>query len=358
MNYERENVRRMVGYVYGEQPADPSVVKLNTNENPYPPSPAVREAMNAFDADSLRRYPPATAAPLRRLVAERLDLSVEQVVATNGGDEALRLAITTFVDPGATLGVAVPGYSLSPVLAKVQDCAMVAVPLAPDWSLPADFAKRLNAAGAKLACVVNPHAPSGTLVALETVSALAAELDGVLLVDEAYVDFVDPELGHDLTPLLSDHDNVLLLRTLSKSYSLAGLRVAFLVGDAGLVAPILTKTRDSFNLDAIAQVLGAAAFADLAYAQRTWSAIRAERRRLSKALRELGFRVPDSETNFVLAQAIGCSSARAMLARLRERGIVVRHFDTPRLANSLRITVGTAEENNALLAALKEVACK
>ena len=131
-----------------------------------------------------------------------------------------------------------------------------------------------------------------------------------------------------------------------------------LVGDAGLVAPILTKTRDSFNLDAIAQVLGAAAFADLAYAQRTWSAIRAERRRLSKALRELGFRVPDSETNFVLAQAIGCSSARAMLARLRERGIVVRHFDTPRLANSLRITVGTAEENNALLAALKEVACK
>ena len=228
MNYERENVRRMVGYVYGEQPADPSVVKLNTNENPYPPSPAVREAMNAFDADSLRRYPPATAAPLRRLVAERLDLSVEQVVATNGGDEALRLAITTFVDPGATLGVAVPGYSLSPVLAKVQDCAMVAVPLAPDWSLPADFAKRLNAAGAKLACVVNPHAPSGTLVALETVSALAAELDGVLLVDEAYVDFVDPELGHDLTPLLSDHDNVLLLRTLSKSYSLAGLRVAFL----------------------------------------------------------------------------------------------------------------------------------
>ena len=110
-----------------------------------------------------------------------------------------------------------------------------------------------------------------------------------------------------------------------------------LVGDAGLVAPILTKTRDSFNLDAIAQVLGAAAFADLAYAQRTWSAIRAERRRLSKALRELGFRVPDSETNFVLAQAIGCSSARAVLARLRERGIVVRHFDTPRLANSLRI---------------------
>ncbi|MCE2425362.1 MAG: aminotransferase class I/II-fold pyridoxal phosphate-dependent enzyme [Pseudomonadales bacterium] len=274
MGYERTDIEGMAGYVYGEQPDDPTVVKLNTNENPYPPSPAVRQALHRFDADTLRRYPPATAEPLRRLVAERLGVSPEQVVVTNGGDEALRLAITTFVDPGATFGSTDPGYSLCPVLAGVLGCAIEAIPVTADWSVPGDFARRLNACGAKLACVVNPHAPSGTLVDAGTIAALAGELDGVLLVDEAYV------RGHDLTALLADHDNVLLLRTLSKGYSLAGLRVGFLVGDAGLVDPVLTKTRDSYNVDAIAQALGAAAYADLDHARETWRAVRQERRRL------------------------------------------------------------------------------
>ena len=355
MGYERSNVAGMTGYVYGEQPDDPTVVKLNTNENPYPPSAAVGRALARFDADTLRRYPPATAEPLRHLVAERLRILPEQVVATNGGDEALRLAITTFVDAGATFGTTDPGYSLCPVLAGVQGCAVEAIPLTADWSVPADFARRLNACGTKLACIVSPHAPSGVLVDADTVAAIAAELDGVLLVDEAYVDFVDPELGHDLTPLVADHDNLLLLRTLSKGYSLAGLRVGFLVGDARLIDPVLTKTRDSYNVDAIAQDLGAAAYADLEHARETWRAVVGERRRLVDELRVRRFRVVESQANFVLAHAPGDHSAKAVFEGLRQRGIVVRHFDTPRLAESLRITVGTPAENDALIKALDDI---
>lgn len=355
MSYERDNVRRMAGYVYGEQPQDPDTVKLNTNENPYPPSPAVADVIRSFDVDTLRRYPPATADPFRRLVAERFGVATDQVVATNGGDEALRLAITTFVDPGATFGTTEPGYSLCPVLANAQDCAVIRLELGPDWSLPCDFAGRMNAAGARLTCLVNPHAPSGALVDAATIAGVAEELDGVLLVDEAYVDFVDPDLGHDLTTLLASNDNVLLLRTLSKGYSLAGLRVGFLLGAANLVDPILTKTRDSYNVDTLAQVVAEAAFGDRGYAERGWRAVREERRRLAVALDKLGFAVPDSQSNFVLAEAPPDVSAHALFMRLRERGIVVRHFDTPRLANCLRITVGTAWENEVLLTAIGEV---
>ena len=356
MNYERANIRRMTGYAYGEQPDDPGVVKLNTNENPYPPSPAVAEALAAFDAAALRRYPPATAKPLRRQFAEQLGLRFDEVVATNGGDEALRLALTTFVDPSATLGLTEPAYSLLPVLAAAQDCRVCAVELAEDWCPPADFAARMNAASAKLICIVNPHAPSGVLLPADAVAALAGELDGVLLVDEAYVDFVNPARQHDLAKAVHACPNLLLLRTLSKGYALAGLRVGFLVGQRALIAPVLTKTRDSFNVDAIAQTLAAAALADGEYAAARWREIRAERQRLAAGLRDLGFAAPDSETNFLLAHTPAGVCADKLQHRLRERRILVRYFATPRLRNCLRITIGTPTENDALLAALQELA--
>ena len=356
MSYERANIRRMTGYAYGAQPDDPDVVKLNTNENPYPPSPAVAEALAAFDAATLRRYPPATAEPLRRQFAAQLGLRFDEVVATNGGDEALRLALTTFVDPGATLGLTEPAYSLLPVLAAAQDCRVCAVELAEDWRPPADFAARMNAANAKLVCIVNPHAPSGVLLPADAIVALAHELDGVLLVDEAYVDFVNPARQHDLAKAVRTCPNLLLLRTLSKGYALAGLRVGFLVGQRALIAPVLTKTRDSFNVDAIAQTLAAAALADGEYAAARWREIRAERQRLAASLRDLGFAAPDSETNFLLARTPAGVCASKLQHRLRERRILVRYFATPRLRNCLRITIGTPTENDALLAALGELA--
>ena len=352
MTYERANVARMSGYVYGEQPAEPGVVKLNTNENPYPPSPAVARALAQFDATTLRRYPPATADQLRGLAASRFGVDAKNVVVTNGGDEGLRLAVTTFAGPGDTFGTAKPSYSLYPVLAAVQDCALAEIPLDADWTPAEDFASRLNAAGARLTCLVNPHAPSGVLMSREAVSAIAEELDGVLVVDEAYVDFVDPALRHDLVPLMGEHENLLLLRTLSKGYALAGLRVGFLLGNASLIHPIVAKTRDSFNVDAIAQALACAALGDSAYAERRWEDIRRERDRVTEALRARDYLVPDSQANFVLVRLPG---ARDVFNRLRERGIFVRYFDQPRLADCLRVTVGTPEQNDKLLDAMDQI---
>ena len=352
MSYERGNVARMAGYAYGEQPAGIDVVKLNTNENPYPPSPAVGEALAGFDVAALRRYPPAAADDLRRVLAGRLGIEPGNVVATNGGDEGLRLAITTFVDPGAVLGLAEPSYSLYPVLAAVQDCTVANVPLDADWKPRADLARRLNAVGARLTCLVNPHAPSGVLLDGETIARIATELDGVLLVDEAYVDFADPERQHDLVPLIRRHDNLLLLRTLSKGYSLAGLRVGFLIGDAGLVEPIRVKTRDSFNVGTLAQSIAIAALSDPDHAKRSWRAIRSERTRLADALRAQGWFVPESQANFILARK---PRAAEFYRSLRERGIFVRYFDQPRLADCLRITVGRSDENDKLLDAIAAI---
>ena len=179
----------------------------------------------------------------------------------------------------------------------------------------------------------------------------------MLLIDEAYVDFVDPALCHDTIDMARKFDNVLLLRTLSKGYSLAGLRVGFGIGAPSLIEPMLTKTRDSYNIDVIAQTLACAAFADLRYAERTWASVRAERQRLRDALHSRGFGVPASQTNFVLASVpADCTlDAAALYTALKDRGILVRYFDLPRLDDKLRITVGDPAQNDRLLAALDAI---
>ena len=350
--YERPNVARMRGYSSGEQPDDGSTIKLNTNENPYPPSPKVAEALTRLDVAALRTYPQPTADPLRDAIAARHRINRDQVVITNGGDEALRLALTTFVDPGQPMGMAEPSYSLYPVLAEIHDAAVCRVALDADWRLPDDAAATLNAAGAALTCIVNPHAPSGTLYDVAELDALAEALDGLLLVDEAYVDFVDASAGYDATPLLQ-RDNVLILRSFSKGYSLAGLRLGYLMGPQSLIEPVVTKTRDSYNVDEVCQALGLAAFADQAYAEDTWARVRAERARLAAALTELGMRSPPSHSNFLLASVGAGRDAEAIYLALKAAGILVRYFNAPRLDDKLRITVGTPEENERLLTALK-----
>ena len=357
MSYERDSIRRMEGYRYGEQPDDPDVVKLNTNENPYPPSPAVATALRAFDAAALRRYPPPRSDAFCRLAAARLGLTAEEVVVTHGGDEGLRLAFTTFVDPGAVFAMAEPSYSLYPVLARVQDCRIESIPLAEDWSLPADFCARVNGAGARLTCIVNPHAPSGVLLGVDALARIVGEIEGVVLIDEAYVDFVDPALRHDATPLIRRFDNLLLLRTLSKGYSLAGLRFGFLLGNPALLEPIATKARDSYNQDLLAQTLACAAYADETYASGTWQRVRDAREALVMALSRLGFRAFPSQTNFLLVTppTNALLDAGTMYAKLRSRKVFVRHFDTPRLGGMLRITVGTPEQNSRLLDALRDI---
>lgn len=357
MSYERESVRRMTGYTPGEQPRVDSVIKLNTNENPFPPSDAVMAALRDMPADALRRYPSPTSMDLRETAARIHGVEPENIVATNGGDELLRLAITTFVEPGAPIGVAEPSYSLYPVLAAVNGSEVVRVPLDDDWRPRPWFADEMNRQEVNLTFLVNPHAPSGTLLAAEEVAAIADRLDGVLLVDEAYVDFVDPDQGHDLLPLIREFDNLLFLRTFSKGYSLAGLRLGYGIGAANLIDPIAGKTRDSYSVDAVAERLGIAALQDRRYAQSTWSAVRTERARLARAVGELGLSAPRSETNFLLARVpeTAALDAPALFQALKDRRIYVRHFDQDRLRDRLRISIGTREQNDRLIAALREL---
>ena len=364
-SFERPGLRDISGYVPGEQPA--GGVKLNTNENPYPPPPAVAEALARFPVERLRRYPPAAGDPFRAAAAGLHGVDPNEIVATNGGDELLRLAIATYVDPGEAVAIAPPTYSLYKVLIRLHGARPVELPLTEGWEMPDGFAESLNRSGARLAFLVNPHAPSGRLFDRGAVEAIAAGFDGVLLVDEAYVDFVDPAHGYDLVPAIRDHSNLLVLRTLSKGYSLAGLRFGYGIGAAPLLEPMLTKTKDSYNVDALAAEIARAAIESRAWAADNWATVRAERERLRTGLARLGLPTLPSETNFVLATVppdalAGCpgdsgigTAANALYLALKARDVHLRWFAEPRLADRLRITVGTPEENDRLLAALADL---
>jgi histidinol-phosphate aminotransferase len=239
------------------------------------------------------------------------------------------------------------------VLAQIQDAKVLSVPLKANWALPEDFAATANSAGAKMTFVVNPHAPSGTLITTETIRRLATELNSILLVDEAYVDFVDPGRDYGCIDLVRSHENVIFLRSLSKGYGLAGLRFGYGIGHTTLVEPMLTKTRDSYNLDAISQQLATAAILDQRYAKQTWARVRASRRDLHDALEQRGFGVLPSESNFLLASAPDTGlSAEALYLGLKEQNVLVRFFNVVGMNDKLRITIGTDVENAALLLAL------
>ncbi len=363
MAYERDNIRSLSPYVPGEQPQDSKIVKLNTNENPYPPAPAVLEAVVGVGADALRRYPSPTANRFRLTAAEMHDLDPDQVIATNGGDELLRLAMTVFCDPTGSeesggggdvaggIGETWPTYSLYDVLARIHDTPIVRVPLEEDWSIPLDFAGRLNNAGCRLALVVSPHAPSGRYESRDRLREIATEFNGVLLVDEAYVDFARDD-ALELIRGEDAMDNVLLLRTLSKGYSLAGLRFGYGLGHRDLIAA-LDKARDSYNTDALSQAAAVAALNSRDAARESCSKVVDERRRVGDELARLGWWVWPSDSNFILSQPPKKGpNAQAIYESLKAQGVFVRYFDQDRLRDKLRITIGTPDQNDTLLSVL------
>jgi len=334
----------MAPYVPGEQPLPgEKVVKLNTNENPFPPSPRVLEAIRNIDGEQLRRYPSPKADAFRDTAASVHGVSADMILAGNGSDEILAIAMRTFLGPGETLAYPDPTYSLYPVLAESCETRVVTVPWETDWTLPVDA---LLGTSARAIFFANPNAPSGTLVPRSRVRDLALAFDGLVLVDEAYVDFADD----NCIDLVRELPNVAVCRTFSKGYSLAGLRFGYAIAAPALVAE-MNKVKDSYNCDAIAIVAATAALADQDYARGTWSAVRAERKRLSVELTRRGFAVIASQTNFLLVSCPGGKAAEQYQA-LKRKGILVRYFDKPGLADKLRITVGTAEQNDALLGAL------
>jgi len=360
MPYELENIHGMEAYSPGEQPppGSDSPVKLNTNENPLPPAKEVLEAIREVDGELLRRYPPPTALDCRFAAAKAHGLSADQVIFTNGGDELLRLAVTVFCqsrgagpDGAGGVGVAQPSYSLYPVLANIHNTPLTRISLGDDFALPDDFADRLNAAQCRLALVVNPHAPSGRLEPLARLEAVARQFEGVLLIDEAYVDFASCD-GLALLGSESGLDNVLLLRSLSKGYSLAGLRCGYGLGHPNLIAA-LDKARDSYNLDIFCQRAAVAALTHRDKAAESWAMVIGERNRLSNELSDRGYWVFPSESNFLLVQPV--QNARSVYHSLKAAGILVRYFDQDGLDDKLRITIGTRDQNDAMIEALSNV---
>lgn len=335
----------MEGYAPGEQPPPGSgVIKLNTNENPYPPSPRVAEAIKA-ELARLRLYPSPLADGLRAAASRAYDFPPERILAGNGSDELLTMIVRACVSPGDGIAYPVPTYSLYPVLARLQGAEVEQVPFPEDYSLPAG----LFETRARVVFVANPNSPSGTFIPTAELRRLAGAVEGLLVVDEAYVDFAD----ENAMELARELENVVVLRTLSKSFSLAGMRVGLAFGGAEIIAQ-LGKVKDSYNLDRLAIAAGASALEDLPWMLANRERVLRTRGELVEGLEKLGFRVLPSKANFVFALSAS-APAGEMYEALRSRGILVRHFDTPRLSDGLRITVGTDEEMRKLLDELADM---
>jgi histidinol-phosphate aminotransferase len=345
--YFRPNIAAMAGYVPGEQPRDGGFIKLNTNENPYPPSPRVKAAIVEAVTDRLRLYPDPMATAFRRAAARLHGIEPEMVLAGNGSDDVLTIVTRAFVGPGEPAAFATPSYLLYSTLIQLQDGRAVVLPYSPDWTLDGNG---LAAPGLKLVYVANPDSPSGTALPRERIAELLATADCPVLVDEAYADFADPR--YHSPPLLRDHPNLIVSRSFSKGYSLAGIRLGYLMASAEMVEQ-LVKVKDSYNCDLLSQVAGVAALEDRAYQAETRSRVLATRARLTAALRGFGFDVPDSQANFVWAT--GGAPARPTFQQLKERRILVRLMSYPGYPEGLRISVGTDDEIDRLLDAMRAI---
>jgi histidinol-phosphate aminotransferase len=366
-NLIRPLVRDLHAYVPGEQPKIKGLIKLNTNENPFPPSPKVLAAVKAAVDGRLRLYPNPTAQTLREKLAKLHGCKQENIIVGNGSDELLALAVRGFVEPvaadvnrrkhrvftnAATVQFFTPSYSLYPVLADIHGARKNPVPLKPDFSLPditelkRDGIWRFDAA---LTFVTTPNAPSGRGYATRELAALCKAQRGVVALDEAYVDFAE----ENALKLALKFPHVLVARTFSKAYSLCFQRVGYFVGHPDLIAA-LHKIRDSYNVNGLGQIAAVATLGDLKYYRANFRKIIATREWLSRELTKLGFRVFPSRTNFILAQP-PLFPAKDWLQKLRDRKILVRWFSAPEVKNFLRITIGAQAEAAVLVKTVRAI---
>jgi histidinol-phosphate aminotransferase len=358
----RPLIRKLHPYVPGEQPGIEGLIKLNTNENPYPPAPAVRRAIRAATDARLRLYPNPSAQPLREKLAELHHCKPENIFVGNGSDEVLALAVRAFVEPEmaaapkasrATVQFFTPSYSLYPVLAAIHGARANGVPLAPNFGLPSLPELRRGRKwdfNAALTLITTPNAPSGRSYGTAELEPICLAQRRVVLLDEAYVDFAEE---HALELALK-YPHVLVARTFSKAYSLCFQRIGYCAGHPELIGA-LDKIRDSYNVNGLGQIAAAATLENLAYYQKNFARIRATRERLTRELGKLRFQVIPSQTNFILAKPPG-PPAEQWLERLRDRKILVRWFNQPETREYLRVTIGTEQETATLLKAVKELA--
>ncbi len=339
----RANIRAMDGYVPGEQPRDGAILKLNTNENPYPPSPKVFEAIRAaLTGDRLRKYPDPMGTAFRQAAGRVLGVDPDAILIGNGSDDILTILTRAFVPEGGLVVSPTPSYLLYRTLAEIQGARFQTVPYTPDWRLPSPWPVR----GANLTFVASPNSPSGTALSLADLDRLAEEIGGPLVIDEAYVDFAE----WNALPLLR-RKNVIITRTLSKSYSLAGIRFGFAVADPAVIRE-LVKVKDSYNCDVLSLAAATAAIEDQDYLRETRAKILATRERLTAALAELGFEVTPSQANFVWCRR-GDRPVRPIYEELKKRRILVRYMNYAGYGEGLRVSIGNSEEVDQLLESLR-----
>lgn len=342
----RDAISSLSPYIPGEQPEDEGgYIKLNTNENPYPPSPLVVERIREVLGDSLRLYPDPTASRLREKIGESFGLDPSWIVIGNGSDELLGMAFRAFVDPGDEVLYPYPSYSLYPILATIYGAKPSEVELAEDFSLPDDLGKGTES----LILIANPNSPTGTGYSPERIDELCERSRGVIVVDEAYADFS----RWNCLELVRRRENLILLRSMSKSYSLAGLRVGFAIGNPKLIEAMV-KVKDSYNVDRLALIGAEAAISDREWMKENVRKIVLERERMREALSNMGFYVFPSEANFLLVR-VPDGKAKWLYERLKEMRILVRYFGMRRIDDCIRITVGRPEENEILLKAIGKI---
>lgn len=341
-NYLRASVRAMTGYTPGEQPRAGEFIKLNTNENPYPPSPRVLEALReAMSGERLRKYPDPVGTRFRETAARVLGVDPDGILIGNGSDDVLTILTRAFVPEGGLVVSLTPSYILYHTLAEIQGARFHAVPFAASWQLPAPW----PVPRANLTLVPNPNSPSGTVVPAAGLAGLAEDLDGPLVIDEAYVDFAEE---HSLGLA---GKKIIVTRTLSKSYALAGLRFGFAVADPALVRELI-KVKDSYNCDVLSLAAAGAALEDQTYMKEMRARILSTRARLSTSLVALGFEVCPSQANFVWCRR-GDRPVKPIYEELKLRKILVRYMNFAEAGDGLRITVGTDAEIDRLLAELQ-----
>ena len=356
----RPLVQNLHPYVPGEQPKVKGLIKLNTNENPYPPSPQVLRAVKAATDGRLKLYPNPAAQPLREALAKLHNCKAENIIVGNGSDELLAMAVRCFVEPAASsakhgktlVQFFNPSYSLYPVLAETHGANINPVPLKSDFSLPS--IPELKRGGnwkfeAALTFVTTPNAPSGSAYSNRELEKLCLAQKGIVVLDEAYVDFA----RQNALKLALKYPNVLVARTFSKAYSLCFQRIGYFVGHPRLIAA-LDKIRDSYNVNGLGQIAALATLQNLPYYRANFAKIIRTRERLSKELGRLGFQVVPSQTNFILVRPPRFAAA-IWLEKLRERKILVRWFKYPEVRDYLRITIGTDAEASALVSVVKRI---
>lgn len=346
MSYFRPSVDAMAGYVPGEQPKPGTpIIKLNTNENPYLPSPNAIAVLKNLDPEWLRRYPDPYANDFRQATSEALNIPKDWIMVGNGSDDMLNVVVRACAEPGRKVVYPMPTYVLYRTLTEIQDADRLEIPYGENNQLPLDAL--IEAQGA-VTFIASPNSPSGHVVAMSDLRQLAANLNGVLVIDEAYVDFAE----ETVLPLVEQFQNVIILRTLSKGYSLAGLRLGFAIAQPHLIRGLF-KVRDSYSVDAIATLVGAAAMRDQDYKNECAEKVKRSREKLAIDLKQLGFKVWDSQTNFLLTQPPG--NAAKIYEALKQQNILVRYFNQPNLDDKLRISVGTDEQNRILINTLSQI---